>query len=499
MRSEDALGGSVFQAGAIPKERSRLKWGDIIIVVMVSWAARLVFMYLVPPGSRSFDAFAWEKVAAFLSDGVNPYQASVFISWPPFWMQMIFVISKIAAFLNVPFFQVLRVTLIVFETAVIVQVMRLIQMIAPAANARVLAMVGIALNPVAILLVCQHGNFDVIMVFWVLLAAEGLVRYNETQNLAYWLCACLFLGLGILTKTVPLALVPMLAAGFHRADSKRRLLGAIMALGPAAFGMSVIYVLTPEAVVNHVLEYRPDRTSFGFPGLMHFLGIDDFANYFDRAFYVLGLAVMALSWRYFWKMGSFGNRETILYIAMILIAIPVLGPDFGSQYCYWFLPFLVIAYACYPGLWRKLLTGLAVIAAITFIVQYGFNVAYGSYFIVILSRATNPEMLYQWCQQPKSDFDRDALQWTTWGSMPSHELLQWTLLFIGLLGALAFGSRILLIAANVPGKWVRMVTGCYAFYIIMVFGLGLGAKYIQQKSGSSADPNPSQTGQTGSP
>ena len=499
MRLEDAPGDSVVEAGAIPNQSSKSTWRDIIIVVMVAWAARLAFICIVPSGSRSFDAYSWEKVAELLREGSNPYQASVFFNWPPFWMQVDFVISRIATFLNVPFFQVLRITLILFETAVIVQVMRLIRMIAPAANARVIAMAGMALNPVAILLVCQHCNFDVLMVLWVLLAAEHLVRYNESHNLIDWLCACMFLGLGILTKTVPLALVPLLAGGFRKGTAQGRLLGATLVLGPCALGMSIIFVLTPAAILNNVLEYHPDRTTFGFPGLLFSMGIDDLGKYFDRAFYVLGLAVMGLTWRYLWKNQSFGNRETILYIAMILLAIPVLGPGFGSQYFYWFLPFLVIAYACFPGLWRKLLIGLAVIAVITFVVQYGFNLAYGSNFIYFLSHATSQDNLYQWAQLAKDPLSISAIHWTNWISLRSHQAIVWALLFIGLIGVLAFGSRILLISASAPRKWVRTIAGCYAFYVIMVFGLGLGSKFIQQKSAASSDSSSSQIDNAGSP
>jgi len=499
MRPEDALANSDVQTGAIAGQAHKSEWRDIIIVLMVAWAARLAFICLIPSAARSWDAYAWQKVAEFLGDGVNPYQATVFISWPPLWMQIIFVISRVADLLHVPFFQVLRITLILFETALIVQVMRVIKMIAPAANARAIVMAGIALNPVAIFLVCQHCNFDVIMTLWVLLAAESLVRYNQSHDVLDWLCACLFLGLGILTKTVPLALAPLLAAGFRNATAAGRLLGATLLLGPAALGMSVIYVLAPAAVFNDVLEYRPDKTTFGFPGLMHLTGIDDFGPYFDRAFYLLGLAVMALTWRYLWKKHSLGDRETILYIAMILLAIPILGPGFGSQYCYWFLPFLVISYACYSGPWQKLLIGMAFIAAITFIVEYEFNAVYGCNFIFLLSHATSLDTLHQWCLQPKTDFSAAALQWTTWISTPSHKMLEWTLLFVSLLAVFAFGARILLTAANAPRKWVGTVVACYAFYIIMVFGLGWTAKYIQQKSAPPANPTSNQIDSTASP
>src|SRR5580704_19532892 len=80
---------------------------DIFIVLIVSWAARLAFMWLVPAGARSFDEVAWEKQAVLFIGGTNPYMADEFFSWPPFWMQMVFALSKIAIALNVHFFHVL--------------------------------------------------------------------------------------------------------------------------------------------------------------------------------------------------------------------------------------------------------------------------------------------------------------------------------------------------------------------------------------------------------
>lgn len=44
--------------------------------------------------------------------------------------------------------------------------------------------------------------------------------------------ACLFLGMGILSKTVPLILIPLLVGGLRRAASKVKFLGLVLLLGP---------------------------------------------------------------------------------------------------------------------------------------------------------------------------------------------------------------------------------------------------------------------------
>ena len=75
---------------------SSFNWRDMVVVVAIAWVVRLAFMWLIPPGAHSFDAYAWEHQAQLLKNGVNPYQTDAFFSWPPFWMQCVFVISKIA-------------------------------------------------------------------------------------------------------------------------------------------------------------------------------------------------------------------------------------------------------------------------------------------------------------------------------------------------------------------------------------------------------------------
>src|ERR1700744_2384429 len=187
---------------------------DVFVVLMVAWAARFLFMLLMPPGVRSFDTYSWESVAHTLDQGGNPYQVTKFLNWPPFWLQIIFVISKMAGAYGVPFFRVLQLVLIMAESAVIVLLIKLIREVVPGVRIRGLLILGIALNPAAIFMICQHGNFDVFVALWLLIFMLALVRYRRSDDPGDWLCACLFLGLAILTKTVPLILIPMLARGF---------------------------------------------------------------------------------------------------------------------------------------------------------------------------------------------------------------------------------------------------------------------------------------------
>ena len=306
---------------------------------------------------------------------------------------MIFVISKISTAFSIPFFRVLQVFLILVESAVIILLIRLIRKIAPEARVRTLVIIGLALNPAAILLICQHCNFDVIVALWLMLFMLSLLRYNRAKDYADWLCACLFLGLGILTKTVPLVLAPLLAGGFREAATRLKFLGLVLLVGPVALGVSIIYVLAPADVTTKVFEYRSTGGTFGFSGIFHLAGVDKLTVFYNLGFYLLLFAVMVLSSILFWHRKSIGDRETILWATLLLAGIPVLGPGYAPQYLYWFMPFLVATFACFKGRWRLVLTGFALITVCTYLVEYALVGSDGMFLLKIL--AHNTETLRQ--------------------------------------------------------------------------------------------------------
>lgn len=343
---------------------------EVAVVLAVSLALRFLFMLIVPPFIHSVDATNWKTVGGLMDQGQNPYQTTTLLNWPPFWMQMIFILTKMSHAYGILFFRLLQLLLMAVEAVAIVILIKLIREIAPTARFRTIALAGIALNPAAIFLTCQHCNFDVFVGLWVLLFALNLTRYHRSGNLSDWLCACLFLGLGILTKTVPLILVPMLAGGFRRVDPAFRLVGTALVLGPVTLGMSVIYALSPMDVAEKVLAYRSLPGYFGFSGLLQQFGLEDWLWLYHGLFYLALLSTLAGTALFFWRRGAIGERETVLYAAVLLASIPVFGPGYGVQYLYWYLPLLVATYAFFEGRWRVYLGIFGIVLALTYTYQF---------------------------------------------------------------------------------------------------------------------------------
>ena len=377
----------------------------VLIVLLVALIARFSFMAFMPTKVRSTDTASWENAVAVLDAGQNPYRETPVLNWPPLWLQLIYLMSRVSITLDVPFFRVLQTFLTCADALVILVLFHVIRQIAPQVRPLVPILLGIALNPAVILLTCQHGNFDVIVALWVLLFVSQLVEYNQSKNSLDWLAACVFLGLGILTKTVPLALCPMLAGGLRRVAWKFKWLGLALVFGPVALGMSVIYVLAPEDVLTKVLAYRSINRMFGISGLLNLAGAENRIGLSDVIFYLLlttGGILVAIQ---FWRREKLQARAIALCAALFLAAIPGLGPGYSPTYIYWFLPLLIISGLLYRGFWRWAVVVFLGIAATTYLVEYALYPSHGMYLIHILfptpSEATE---VYQFpADYPKMD------------------------------------------------------------------------------------------------
>lgn len=352
---------------------------DLLLIVGVSWAARWLFLMLMPPFALSFDMHAWLKVATDLLTGHNPYHTTRALNYPPLWMLFLYGMGKTSALLQLPLFRIVQIVLIAAETAVLVGLYLGLRNLLGAVNRRRLLLGGIALNPVCIFQVCQHGNFDVIVGLWILVALLLLVRFHTEGGELNWLCACLFMGLAVLTKQVALAVVPLLLFSSRRLDLKAKLLGCVLALGPTALGVGVLYVLGPEHIRYKVLEYRAIAGFFGFTGLLALLDLYPFVGLYRKLFtfgfaaFLVILSVRAV------RVERIDPKTLLLLAAWVLMLIPTFGPGYGPQYVYWYLPLLILVYSfARPGLRAVLILGYGV-AVGTYIFEYAFFPSHGAF------------------------------------------------------------------------------------------------------------------------
>jgi len=355
---------------------------DLGLVTGVSLGVRLAFLTWKDPSAISWDLHAWSDVARRLAAGENPYVTTDFLNWPPVWMQLIFGLDRIAKAVGISTVLAIQLFLVAAELGVIVATYDLLLAIGCSrAKARWTLLIGIALNPICVLLVCQHGNFDVLVGLLVLLFVSALLRWNRGGPIEDWFLACFWLGLGVAVKVVPIVLAPLLLVGVRRLSHAARFLGAAAISGPAAYGVSVIYVLSPAAIREKVIGYRSLPWRFGFTYLLRVFHLERWIGAYSVLFVGALLACMAIVGMSAVRRVTVPDRNLIYGALLLLAFIPFAGPGYGPQYIYWFWPLVLAAFATGTRNVREVTILFAATAAATYLIEYAFRATLGGYLL----------------------------------------------------------------------------------------------------------------------
>ena len=154
-------------------------------------------MFLMPY-TFSGDLYGYITVVDIFNKHGNPYRDTYFLNyWPPFWMQILYGISIISKVLSVSSIRVLQFVLIIIEAMVILVSYGILKRFFHQQKITMLLIFSMALNPISILLTCQHCNFDFLVAFWILLFSWSLMEFHINNSIVSWLMACFFLGMGI--------------------------------------------------------------------------------------------------------------------------------------------------------------------------------------------------------------------------------------------------------------------------------------------------------------
>lgn len=356
---------------------------SLLILVAALWVSRGAFVALMPADARSKDVRHWEIVADELRAGRNPYESTTHVNWPPLIVGMILALDRISSATGVSLFRLLQGLLILVETAVLLVAAGTIRQFASSSTCSRVLLAGIALNPVAILLCCQHCNFDLLVALWIVcfVAAEAMLEKSALPR--HWMLACFFLGLAICTKTAPFVLLPVLLWKSKRFRWSVLSTGWMMAIAPAAIGIGAMYLLAPQGVIDHVLRYRSEPGWFGISGLLGLLGFDWIWKPLATSFLIGLLIVELLACRFVVKEPAPDSHKLLLLCALLLMILPVLGPGYAPQYASWFLPLLAITYPLFGRRWRAMLVVLLVVGSLTYLIEYALLPSHGAFLAAI--------------------------------------------------------------------------------------------------------------------
>jgi len=199
------------------------------------------------------------------------------------------------------------------------------------------------------------------------------------------LAACFALGMGTLSKTVPLCLAPLLLLSVRKLKLTEQALGMALLLVPVILGLSILYVLGPEDIKTKVLNYR-STPGFGFTGLFAYFGSAGLLAIWPRIFEIIyGIGwIGAGAWLLLEE--RFNPQQTVSLATVVLLAIPALGPGYGLQYIYWFLPLLVLMYGLEGRNVRIFLLIFYGVTVAIYTIEYAFDFYTHGAFTLEISR-----------------------------------------------------------------------------------------------------------------
>ncbi|HZP71834.1 MAG TPA: hypothetical protein VFA97_00495 [Gaiellaceae bacterium] len=350
----------------------------LAFVLTLSWLGRAAWIHEFPKAA-STDAASWAVVVHQLQHGHNPYVTTNLLGWGPLWLIVLYALDHTAGVLGVSFLLALRLLLIGIESLLIAAIYACIHRLTGDLRlARSTVLFGISLNPIAILMVCQHCNFDVLVALFMFWGALEVMAYAKARDVTILLSASLAFGLGALAKTVPIALAPLLADGVRRETRRAQVVALVALLAPLGLGLAVLFALAPSAVTHHVLLYHSTSDVFGVSGLLTLGGLHGLAGAWTHAGTLLMLAWIVIGW-WMLRRTPLDPARTLLLTGLVMLAIPTFGPGYATQYVYWWMPFLVATYPLFDRTWRRLLLALYGVACATYLFDYAIEPTYGGF------------------------------------------------------------------------------------------------------------------------
>lgn len=323
----------------------------VLVLAALTFILHSLLVWLKPLAISSVDLNNFIVQARDLLQGINPYISTNTINYPPFWLQWLYAVAKLSEYFGVPLQRVILLLLVAFESVLVWHLGQLsLDLGVSFRTVGKLLVFGVLLNPVMISQVCIHGHFDVLVALWIVLAIRFLLyslsggeAKEGGANDSFWLLSALCLGLGILTKTVPALLLPFLAIGAQGRSRLNLALGAYLVLMPAAIGLSVIYVLAPDAVATNVFGYRSIPGYFGWTGLVALLHKPWMLTLYTALSSLAMVVFMALlASRLSTDKKPITPYRLVSLVTLAMMFPIIWGSGFGRQYVMWFFPLLLV-------------------------------------------------------------------------------------------------------------------------------------------------------------
>jgi len=381
-------------------------------LIVVHLAVRLAFLAIKPVPAVSVDVSAWYQVATELRQGRNPYVTTEILVHPPFGLQVAWAVDRIANLTGWQFPTAYFLFLVPFELSLVVLCYVILRDWQSPKAAKWIVLGGVTAQPALLFQACQHGNIDLFVGLFCVLGCAGFMAFLRSNDRWQYASACVWIGLGILVKIVPVMLAPLAFTAWRR-SWRLALGGGVLLCAPLVAGLLGLAATSPWFTLERIAQYRSYSGYFGISGLLQQwqLAVDcGIEAGLRKAFPILAIEAVLFALWITWRQSNHagGDHRWVYLLALSLILFVVtLGPGYAPQYVYWWWPLLVIASTLFGRAFMIWSVLLWLVAAVTFTVEYGFFRSHGELFSWFSQPQIRPA---PWVEQLESPWGQSWLR-----------------------------------------------------------------------------------------
>lgn len=279
---------------------------NIFFVLIISLLVRLVVAHFTLGG---FDQQAWDTTATLVLQGRNPYiETKGIYSFAPLWMAIITALKYInISYIWPVILADLTITYLLYKKTKSLKIAYLY-----------------ALNPITIYVTAMDGNFDPLMILFILLS---YLNFNKSSSKS-----AIYFAISILFKQASILVLPAFLK--HQKNFKNQLIYALIAVLPFFISLIPFILLDHNSIISNVFSYQPGGGWWGYDVVLRKISFGFSLWLESQARYVaLGLMI----YYYFFKKSNLLNDILWLFLGFFF-----LKPVGGAHYLLWILPFALL-------------------------------------------------------------------------------------------------------------------------------------------------------------
>ncbi len=303
------------------------------LLVLLTIALHIAVIRVSTGAGWDIDAFKLQAATVFEHQNIyRIYQLKDRYPYPPVWVWIIAAMRQLAWTLHIPFDQAAKLPALVGDVGICLLMFGYLCQRLGTCWAAVIPAALYAINPLAILISAGHGQFDALVIMFLLLA----LYLRGPQADRHPAKSALALGIGIALKGFPVLALPYLALTAPRGHRVRTVVYAFIPLVVAMLVYTAVFGVS-KGIVTHVIGYQ-STYDFGWAGL-HSAHISSIVL---QPWILRALELLLIVFAAAVPAALFGARPAAA-MSIIFLALYATTPTMSVQYLIWVVPFLLLA------------------------------------------------------------------------------------------------------------------------------------------------------------